>query len=131
MYFIVFLVKDRKTIIVPKNWIKNIDEQIEKFINNGLNSNQRMLCFWTDDVAAFENGKPKHDFLLDPKYGLAESFPATGWHICKIKRAKGNFFIYLMICGVSPSVSLPFLRSFCHFDFFRIFHTLLVTLVLT
>lgn len=107
MYYIVYLLKDKINIIVPQTWIKDINDHIEKFINSGLNSSQKFLCFWTESPHAFdENGRPKLNFEPDSNAEIADRFPHTGWHICKLKKCRGNvknmelidYFIILISC---------------------------------
>lgn len=63
MYYVVFLNKFKKNVILPKSWILGIDEHEENFINNSINSNHQFLCYFTSNPAAFdENMCPKSDF---------------------------------------------------------------------
>lgn len=91
MYFVVFLIHDGINIIIPNNWIKNFDDHLEKFLNSGLNSSQKFLCFWTECPQAFtRDGKPKSDYSPDLNIGMAERYPQTGWYVCKIKKCKSK-----------------------------------------
>lgn len=54
MYFIVYLEKLNKNVILPSNWIKNIDLHFEKFINRSINRSQAQLCYYTTNAEAFE-----------------------------------------------------------------------------
>lgn len=97
MYFVVYLLNDRINIVVPQTWICDYQPQMEKFINRGLNSNQTFLCFWSQDPLAFEsNGQPKPEFVPNV-FTHAVKFPEGGWHLCKIKRFHGMFFLYVVV----------------------------------
>lgn len=96
MYFVVYLLNDRINIIVPKTWIRDSDEQMEKFVNRGLNSNQKILCFWSQNPFAFDsNGRPKMEFFPNSNK-QATNFPEEGWHLCKLKRFHSGFFVFYL-----------------------------------
>lgn len=68
MFFVVFLPPLRKNVIIPANWIYNIEDHLEKFINNGLNKNQWFLFYYTTKPQAFVNNandQPDEDFTPD------------------------------------------------------------------
>lgn len=52
-------------VIIPANWIYDIDVHLEKFINNGLNSNQWFSCCYTTKPEAFTDNHPDKDFIPD------------------------------------------------------------------
>lgn len=65
MFFIVYLPPLRKNVVIPANWIFDIGVHLEKFINNGLNSNQWFLCYYTTNPEAFTDNHPDKDFNPD------------------------------------------------------------------
>lgn len=67
MYFVVFLHKLNKNVVVPSTWIRGMNnDQMEKFVRMSLNRSQRFLCYYTSNEAAFEqNMCPKIDFHPD------------------------------------------------------------------
>lgn len=76
MYYVVFLVKPRKYIVIPHNWLRDGDNLImEKFINQGLNSNQKHLCFWSEE--GFD-GAPNFNA------NVADEFPSGEQQACYI-----------------------------------------------
>lgn len=80
MFVVVYLKDAKKNIIVPEEWIFDLDEQ--KLKNHGANSNQNYLVFWSyygiygdDDIP---NAAYEPNFFLDkmveypPPHGVAE-----------------------------------------------------------
>lgn len=57
MYFVVYFIAIKQYTIIPKNWVRNGDEMIEKFINYSINRNQEHLCFWSSQKD--ENDEPR------------------------------------------------------------------------
>lgn len=91
MYYVVYLVRFKRNIIVPQNWILRIQDHWEKFINNGLNKNQKFVCFWTDNQMAFdENGTPLENFEPNFDASLCDVFPGEGFYIVNLRAFRGN-----------------------------------------
>lgn len=89
MYYIVFILSTGKYVVVPENWIKDIAVHIEKFLNNSLNSSQKFVCYWTNNVAARDhNGIIRLDFPPDFDLPLSSEFPADGCYLCRLTKAK-------------------------------------------
>lgn len=66
MYFVVFLPALKKNVVLPAEWIYNVGDHLEKFINNGLNKNQWFLCYYTTKEAAFnDDHQPNKDAIPD------------------------------------------------------------------
>lgn len=66
MFFVVFLPALKKNVVLPAEWIYNIGDHLEKFINNSLNKNQWFLCYYTTSVAAFnDDHQPNKDVVPD------------------------------------------------------------------
>ena len=78
--------------VVPENWIKDVELHMEKFLNNSLNSSQKYICFWTNNVAARDhNGILRLDFPPDFNASISTAFPADGCYICRLAKAKCKF----------------------------------------
>lgn len=58
MYYIVFILVPKEFIVIPEHWIRDIETQ-KKCLNNGLNRNQRHVCYWKN---LGENGREALDF---------------------------------------------------------------------
>lgn len=69
MFFVVYLPILKRNVIIPIEWINDVGNHLEKFINNGLNKNQRFLCYYTTKAAAFIGDQPDKNHA--PNFGLA------------------------------------------------------------
>lgn len=104
MYFIVYIIKAQKYVVIPERWILNVEDHFEKFLNYGVNSNQKFVCFWSNSPAARdENGIIDLDSPADFFASRNSIFPADGCYDCQIRKAKGNFSsiysqIFRVIC---------------------------------
>lgn len=95
MYFVVYLSTLKRNVILPAEWIQNVEDHFEKFMNCSINSTQRFLCYYTTKDEAFIDGKPNKDYM--PDFDLAilqevnsnESF--EGCFHGKLKKFKGKF----------------------------------------
>lgn len=66
MYFVVFLHKLNKNVVLPSTWIRGMDNgQMEKFVKRSLNRSQRFMCYYTTNKAAFVADCPDMDFVPD------------------------------------------------------------------
>lgn len=66
MFFVVFMPALAKNVVIPAEWIYDIGHHLEKFVNNGLNSNQWFLCYYTSDESAFnDEHQPDKRFIPD------------------------------------------------------------------
>lgn len=91
MYFVVFILQTRQNQIVPYSWIKDLNEFIERFINNGVNSNIDFEVFWTHRSDAFDqNGLPRSDYPTNPTASKQSQFPFEGWYPCRIRKFRGR-----------------------------------------
>lgn len=83
VYFVVFLREMKKNVILPKLWVKDVDNHFEKFVNNSLNRSQLFLCFYPETTShAIINGRPDENFEPD--------FNSTNCFIGKMKRYFGK-----------------------------------------
>lgn len=69
-----------------------MDTYIERFINNGLNSNVKFRAFWTNKLEAFDRETPKIDYKPIENASSNSIFPAEGWYECRIKRFKCKYY---------------------------------------
>lgn len=97
MYFIVYLLESGTFEVIPENWIRDMEPQREKFLNNGLNRNQMHVCFWTNGTAARnQNGVIRLNFSPDFNVRFGNIFPTDGCYLCLIVKAKGNGVINIL-----------------------------------
>lgn len=95
MYYIVYLLVPKVTVVIPENWIRWVNVHMEKFLNYGVNSNQTYICYWTDSENARDiNGAILLNFLPDFSLNMCDSFPSQGLYLCKIIKAKGKLVLY-------------------------------------
>lgn len=92
MYFIVYIKKAKRNVIVPYTWVYGLNRHLQQFLNYGINPNKQHLVFYTDtdNALAFHNNVPSIDFVPDPSIGLAATFPNGGWYKAYIKKVKCN-----------------------------------------
>lgn len=99
MYFIVYIIENNDKsnnkhayAILPQNWIKDIDEHLEKFLNRSLNKNQVFTCYWTTAKECTDrNGDIRLDFQPNFSASFGNIFPSDGCYLCKLIRAKSIF----------------------------------------
>lgn len=98
MFFIVHFDSIKTNVIIPPNWIKGINDQMEKFINYGINCNQLHRCFFTLDESAYdENGCPKLNYKPNFDMPLRNDLNGDGCFYGKIRKYKGKEFIFRFV----------------------------------
>lgn len=96
MYFVVFLVSPRVTVTIPENWIRDLNQHVEKFLNLGVNSNQSYVCYYTNNASTKdENRAIRLDVTPDFNSPFELTFPSTGCYLCRILKAKRNGLLWL------------------------------------
>lgn len=65
VYYVVFLLEQRKHVVVPATWIRDVQKHYEKFVNNSINRSQKFLCFYTTSEEAHIDGRPDENFVAD------------------------------------------------------------------
>lgn len=91
MFFVVHFRDAAINQVVPHKWIMNISEHLEKFINNGLNRNQKYTVYWTNAAGSIdENGVPKSDFVPNFNVSRNTHFPNEGLYLCNLLRFQGK-----------------------------------------
>lgn len=89
MFYIVFLVEPKINVVIPKSWILDVEDNWEKFVNKGLNSTQKFLCFWSEAEHAQIDGKPNPNFK--PQFNnVNHVFPAEGCYFGKLVHFKSE-----------------------------------------
>lgn len=85
MFYIVYLVKPRKNVIIPASWLDANYEQVDKFMFHGVNTNQRFRCFFNDELRDGD-GVPTASYHPEfDKFKTDESiFPADGCYVAKL-----------------------------------------------
>lgn len=68
MFVVVLIKSEKKYIIVPEEWIYDINEELLK--NKGVNSNRDVLIFWSQNGVG-PDGKP--DATYAPNFSLSKS----------------------------------------------------------
>lgn len=87
MFYVVYLVDAKKYLVIPCSWLRDGEGVIlEKFVDYGLNSNQKHLCYWSrhDGVVA--------DFGID----ISTGFPCRqdeACYYCFVLKFRGECFI--------------------------------------
>lgn len=98
MWFVVYLKKLNKNVILPESWIKDIGDHYEKFMNYSVNSSQSFLCYYTTNQAAFDmNNQPNVDFEADFSSNMVTEMNSdgtfNGCFIGKIKKCKCKYIV--------------------------------------
>lgn len=74
-----------KNIIIPSHWLDADEKQIEKFINYGLNHNQKYRCYYNVNKN-FDFEPNFDDFPIENIL-----FPNEGCYIAKIIKFKSKY----------------------------------------
>lgn len=76
MFYVVFLRKAKRNVIVPLEWVDDDEAQLEKFMNYGVNSNQAFRCFYSKKPAVLNtNGIPNFILILMNIQLMVRFFP--------------------------------------------------------
>lgn len=88
MFYVAYLIGFRRYIVIPTSWVYESDKILEKFVNNRLNSNQKILCFWSSvDGALNEEFVPNWDFIPNFSAPRATTYPCEqGCYIVFIRK---------------------------------------------
>lgn len=101
--FVVVLIKVvKKYVVIPESWIYDVSE--EKLKNNGVNRNQDVLIFWSNDAIG-EDERPDGEYEPNFNLEILSVHPPTNGiaHGCYIGRIiryfgkKNYLFIYVYI----------------------------------
>lgn len=120
MFFIVFFLEAVMHKVVPHTWIHGLSEQLEKFINFGLNKNQKFMAFYTDSADAFDdNGVPRPDFVPDFNLSHRNNFPAEGLYLCKLVKFRGKFY-FSSLFQIYTKLFIPSITYSLVFSYFQL-----------
>lgn len=83
MFFACYIVLARTHAVVPAHWLKDYERQMAKYVNLGLNRNQKLLAYYSQkQIDEIESGRSALDLALDypPNFRLnmGAVFPADG-----------------------------------------------------
>lgn len=93
MYFVVFLSEPRKYAVIPCHWIFDPNGDIwDKFINNGLNSSQNYMCYWSSEERSIEyRGAPSEVIFPNFDAPRTSEFPHNeATYICRIVKFRSK-----------------------------------------
>lgn len=89
MFFIVYIIEASRYVVVPHTWIMGLRQQMEKFMNYGLNRNQKFTVFYTTSpFACDEEGVPQVEFIPDFYITMPAVFPAEGLYKCYLRACR-------------------------------------------
>lgn len=89
MFYVVYLTKPRKNVIIPASWIDANYKQFDKFMNNGVNKNQQFRCYFNGEFYDHDDGVPTSYNPEFDKFKIDDAvFPAEGYYIGKIVKFK-------------------------------------------
>lgn len=93
MYFIVYLLEPKQHVVIPSYWIYDEEGDLwDKFVNTGLNSSQKYLCYWASADNSNEGLGAPNDFV-EANFDASRSarFPVNeGTYLCRIIKFKGE-----------------------------------------
>lgn len=89
MFVVVYIKAAKKYVVVPENWIFDINQELLK--NKGVNGNRDVLIFWSLD--GIVDDKPNDEYA--PNFHLEKSneypLPAGVKEACYVARLKRYF----------------------------------------
>lgn len=91
MYLVCYVILARTNAIFPVNWIKDNKSQIVKYINRGLNSNQKLLGYFSQRrFNEIQNGQNPSDFQPNFSLPMGTEFPGDGCYFVLPKKCFEN-----------------------------------------
>lgn len=91
MYFVVFIFDSGSHHIIPTTWVKDMEENWQKFINRGLNSSQKFTVYFSNRDEAMIHDQP--DMNYEPVFtNEAKVFPQEGCYYAKILKYFGKIY---------------------------------------
>lgn len=119
MYFTVFLVETKEYVVIPKNWIQNIDGILwTQIVNYGIKKHKKYICYFSTRENALLNdqGKPNSEYPPNFDAPRADKFPCKdGTFVCRLLHYSSKLHLI-------PRHSIKFLIFLC----FRFFFFLLI-----
>lgn len=96
MFFVAYLKELEKNVVLPATWICNIDNHMEKFVNNSINCNQSFLCYYTNNEDAFIDGCPNEEFAPNFQLPMVQHINSDslfeGCFSAKLRKYKSKYF---------------------------------------
>lgn len=114
MYFVVYITKLNKHVVVPYTWIKGIGQQFEKFVNASLNRTQIFICYYTTNEDAFIAGRPNKNYVPNFNVMVDQINPDGSFDGCftaKLKQYKSELKILFLIMIYSLKKRKIFLKN--------------------
>lgn len=92
MYFIVYLVEPKVHVVIPTYWIFGAHDKLwDKFVNSGVNSSQKYLCYWLSENNSIEFLGAPNDRQPDFTAKRVSHFPCSeGTYVCRIVKFRGS-----------------------------------------
>lgn len=93
MYFVVLIIDSGVKHIIPYTWVKEIGANWQKFVNQGLNKNQKYTVFYSENAGAFdEQNRPNVNYKLNFTNEL-KMFPEEGCYYGKLLKFYSKCFL--------------------------------------
>lgn len=82
----------RENAIFPINWIKDSRTELVKYVNCGLNTNQKLLAYFSQTrFIEIQNGANPLNFTPNFNLSMNIQFPGDGCYLVLQKMCFGNF----------------------------------------
>lgn len=93
MFFAVHIISARKKAVVPSHWIKDVETQLPKYINNSINRAQVVMVYYSQPaIDAMRRGEPAIHFQPNFRFSpLNAEFPNMGCYIAKLCKSFCTF----------------------------------------
>lgn len=82
MFVTIFIKATKQYVAIPEEWVYGINEESLK--NRGVNSNQDVLIFWSEN--GLVNGQPDGGYDPDFSLPLSSEFPPSNGEGCYLAR---------------------------------------------
>lgn len=87
MFFVCYVILARKNVVFPMHWFKDHNLLMVKYINQRLNSNQRLLAYYSgNSFNQIENGLSPNEFQPNFDLSMDVSFPEEGCYFVLPKK---------------------------------------------
>lgn len=83
MFVVVFLTKVKKRIVIPEQWIFDLNQQSLK--NYGVNSNRNVLIFWSNSAKDADN-RPDVSYAPNFTAPFSNAYPPLHDQACYLAR---------------------------------------------
>lgn len=104
MFYVVYLIDARVYLVIPINWLRDGSARVlEKFVDYGLNPNQKHICFWSPNIeadASFNRG-------IQTEFPCEDQIDAN--YYCFVLKFKSEFRVFSSELILKPMLRLMFL----------------------